>query len=70
MPSGYDAAVRTRFTELVGCRLPFQLAALGGVGTLAVARAVESAGGLGMPRLASQWRTSVRSRLLGRSCAS
>jgi len=40
--------VRTRFTELVGCSLPFQLAALGGVGTEALARAVEAAGGLGM----------------------
>jgi nitronate monooxygenase len=45
-------AVRTRFTELIGCRLPFQLAVLGGVGTLELARAVEQAGGLGMmPRL-------------------
>jgi nitronate monooxygenase len=44
--------VRTRFTELVGCRLPFQLAVLGGVGTLDLAMAVEQAGGLGMvPRL-------------------
>jgi nitronate monooxygenase len=44
--------MRTRFTELVGCRLPFQLAVLGGVGTLELARAVEQAGGLGMvPRL-------------------
>src|SRR3989442_2132402 len=41
-------AVRTRFTELVGCRLPFQLAVLGGVGTLALATAVAKAGGLGM----------------------
>ncbi len=40
--------VSTRFTELVGCRLPFQLAVLGGVGTLGLARAVELAGGLGM----------------------
>ena len=40
--------MRTRFTELVGCRLPFQLAVLGGVGTLELARAVEGAGGLGM----------------------
>jgi nitronate monooxygenase len=40
--------VRTRFTELVGCRLPFQLAVLGGVGTVELARAVEQAGGLGM----------------------
>jgi nitronate monooxygenase len=48
------AAMRTRFTELVGCRLPFQLAVLGGVGTLDLARAVEQAGGLGMvPRLVS-----------------
>ena len=41
-------AVRTRFTELVGCTQPLQLAVLGGVGTLTLARAVESAGGLGM----------------------
>jgi nitronate monooxygenase len=40
--------VRTRFTELVGCSLPCQLAVLGGVGTEALARAVEAAGGLGM----------------------
>lgn len=40
--------MRTRFTDLVGCRLPFQLAALGGVGTLELARAVARAGGLGM----------------------
>ncbi len=40
--------MRTRFTELVGCRLPFQLAVLGGVGTVALAQAVEEAGGLGM----------------------
>jgi NAD(P)H-dependent flavin oxidoreductase YrpB (nitropropane dioxygenase family) len=40
--------MRTRFTDLVRCRLPFQLAALGGVGTLELARAVEGAGGLGM----------------------
>jgi NAD(P)H-dependent flavin oxidoreductase YrpB (nitropropane dioxygenase family) len=40
--------VRTRFTDLVGCRLPLQLAVLGGVGTVALARAVEEAGGLGM----------------------
>ncbi len=40
--------MRTRFTELVGCHLPFQLAVLGGVGTEALARAVQAAGGLGM----------------------
>jgi len=45
--------VQTRFTRLIGCRLPLQLAALGGVGTVALATAVERAGGLGMvPRRA------------------
>jgi NAD(P)H-dependent flavin oxidoreductase YrpB (nitropropane dioxygenase family) len=38
----------TRFTELVGCDLPLQLAALGGVGTEDLAQAVAAAGGLGM----------------------
>jgi nitronate monooxygenase len=37
------------FTELVGCRLPIQLASLGGpIGTPALAVAVSEAGGLGM----------------------
>jgi nitronate monooxygenase len=40
--------MRTAFTELVGCELPFQLAAMGGVGTAELATAVISAGGLGM----------------------
>jgi NAD(P)H-dependent flavin oxidoreductase YrpB (nitropropane dioxygenase family) len=40
--------MRTAFTELVGCELPFQLAAMGGVGTAELATAVVSAGGLGM----------------------
>jgi nitronate monooxygenase len=40
--------VTTRFTELVGCRLPLQLAGMGGVGTAVLARAVADAGGLGM----------------------
>lgn len=38
----------TRFTELVGCKLPVQLAAMGGVGTTELAGAVVAAGGLGM----------------------
>jgi NAD(P)H-dependent flavin oxidoreductase YrpB (nitropropane dioxygenase family) len=38
----------TRFTELVGCRLPLQLAGMGGAGTPGLARAVAEAGGLGM----------------------
>jgi nitronate monooxygenase len=40
--------VETRFTHLVGCRLPFQLAVLGSVGTTELARAVSAEGGLGM----------------------
>ncbi|TME98863.1 MAG: nitronate monooxygenase [Chloroflexi bacterium] len=38
----------TRFTNLVGCTLPVQLAAMGGVGTTELAAAVAEAGGLGM----------------------
>ena len=39
----------SRFTELVGCRLPVQLAAMGGgVGGPALAAAVQGAGGFGM----------------------
>lgn len=38
----------TRFTELIGCDLPLQLAVLGGVGTAELALAVAGAGGLGM----------------------
>lgn len=38
----------TRFTQLVGCRLPLQLAGMGGVGSVALAQAVAEAGGLGM----------------------
>ena len=40
--------VSTRFTELVGCELPLQLAAMGGVGTTELAAAVVSGGGCGM----------------------
>jgi nitronate monooxygenase len=38
----------TRFTDLVGCELPLQLAAMGGVGTPELASAVAGAGGFGM----------------------
>jgi nitronate monooxygenase len=38
----------TRFTELVGCELPLQLAAMGRVGTTELAGAVAEAGGFGM----------------------
>lgn len=40
--------VQSRFTELTGCRLPLQLAVLGGAGTAELAVAVAGAGGLGM----------------------
>lgn len=43
-----DAAPATPFTALVGCRVPIQLAAMGGVSTPALAGAVAAAGGLGM----------------------
>jgi NAD(P)H-dependent flavin oxidoreductase YrpB (nitropropane dioxygenase family) len=38
----------TRFTQLVGCKLPIQQAGMGGVSTPALAAAVARAGGLGM----------------------
>jgi nitronate monooxygenase len=40
--------LRTRFTDLCGCRLPLQLAAMPGVGTPTLVAAVADAGGLGM----------------------
>ncbi|MFN2581489.1 MAG: NAD(P)H-dependent flavin oxidoreductase [Candidatus Dormibacteria bacterium] len=40
--------MKTPFTELVGCRLPLQLAVLGGAGTTELASAVAAAGGLAM----------------------
>lgn len=46
--------MQTRFTDLVGCALPLQLAAMGGVGTTELAAAVVAAGGVGMvPRRAA-----------------
>src|SRR5579862_3174582 len=38
----------TRFTELVGCRVPIQLAGMPGIATPRLAAAVANAGGLGM----------------------
>jgi NAD(P)H-dependent flavin oxidoreductase YrpB (nitropropane dioxygenase family) len=40
--------METRFTQLVGCAVPFQLAVLGGVGTTDLAAVVTKCGGLGM----------------------
>ncbi|MGI5517494.1 NAD(P)H-dependent flavin oxidoreductase [Streptomyces sp. CA-106131] len=41
-------ALRTRFTELVGCTVPVQLAGMGWVSGVDLAAAVSEAGGLGM----------------------
>src|SRR5215470_10576474 len=41
-------AMRTRFTELVGCEVPIQLASMPGIGTPEMVAAVSNAGGLGM----------------------
>src|SRR3954451_7916621 len=38
----------TRFTKLVGCSVPIQQAAMGGIATPELAAAVSDAGGLGM----------------------
>src|SRR5438552_1317715 len=41
-------AIRTRFTQLFGCRYPVQQAGMGGFSSPALAIAVSNAGGLGM----------------------
>jgi nitronate monooxygenase len=38
-----------RFTEMVGCAVPIQCAAMAGIATPELAAAVSNAGGLGMP---------------------
>ncbi|MHB8330350.1 MAG: nitronate monooxygenase, partial [Acidimicrobiales bacterium] len=43
--------METDFTRLIGCRLPIQLAGMGGVSTVDLAAAVATAGGLGMVNL-------------------
>ena len=40
--------ITTKFTEMVGCSVPIQQAAIGGLATPALAAAVANAGGLGM----------------------
>ncbi len=44
----------TAFTDLVGCRVPIQLAGMGGVATPGLAAAVADAGGLGMVNMVMQ----------------
>ncbi|MEZ4863678.1 MAG: nitronate monooxygenase [Caldilineaceae bacterium] len=43
--------ITTRFTDLIGCSVPIQQAAIGGLATPALATAVAQAGGLGMVSL-------------------
>lgn len=45
--------LQTRFTRLIGCAVPIQLAGMGGVVTPELAAAVSAAGGLGMLGLAA-----------------
>jgi nitronate monooxygenase len=45
--------LRTRFTELTGCKVPIQMAAIGGLAKPPLAAAVSNAGGLGMLQLSS-----------------
>jgi nitronate monooxygenase len=56
----------TRFTDLIGCTLPLQLAGMGGVGTLELAEAVAGAGGLGMVPMFVSLPTSHRG-LIGKN---
>ncbi len=62
----------TRFTELVGCRVPLQSAGMGGAATAELAGAVAGAGGLGMmggpllsPAEIAQALDDLRARKLG-----
>src|SRR3989442_7558560 len=43
--------LRTKFTELIGCKVPIQMAAIGGLAKPPLAAAVSNAGGLGMLQL-------------------
>jgi NAD(P)H-dependent flavin oxidoreductase YrpB (nitropropane dioxygenase family) len=55
--------VETDFTVLVGCRLPLQLAGMGGVTTVELVSAVCEAGGLGMLNLSLLGPDEVRAEL-------
>jgi nitronate monooxygenase len=63
-------ALRTAFTDLVGCRLPIQLDPMGGdVVTTELAIAVSSAGGLGMLQRAGSTPLEGRIEALGKANA-
>ncbi len=53
----------TRFTDLVGCRHPVQLAAMSGIATAALAAAVSNAGGLGMIGVGRSTRAAIDATL-------
>jgi NAD(P)H-dependent flavin oxidoreductase YrpB (nitropropane dioxygenase family) len=53
----------TRFTDLVGCRVPVQLAPMGGIGTGALIRAVVEAGAMGMAAFPLQPPDAVAKQL-------
>lgn len=53
----------TRFTDLVGCRVPVQLAPMGGIGTHALIRAVVEAGAMGMAAFPLQPPDAVATQL-------
>jgi nitronate monooxygenase len=53
----------TRFTDLVGCRVPVQLAPMGGIGTSALIRAVVDAGAMGMAAFPLQPPDAVAKQL-------
>lgn len=55
--------VSTRFTDLVGCERPLQLAGMGEVSTVGLAAAVADAGGLGMLALPTAPATVIESAL-------
>ena len=53
----------TPITELVGCRVPVQLAPMGGIGSPALIRAVVDAGGMGMAAFPLQPLDAVAAQL-------
>src|SRR2546427_8975101 len=61
--------LKTRFTELTGCKVPIQMAAIGSLARPPLAAAVSNAGGLGMlqlsgftPEQPTRWLEEVRKR--------
>lgn len=59
----HHGQVSTRFTDLTGCRLPIQCAAMSGMATAPLAVAVSNAGGLGMLGVGSRGRDQLASMI-------